>query len=151
MSRFSKFFRLGWRGKLLFCEALLLHLVVGLVLKVVPFRRIPSLFNSQQSAVSSQQAPIGSQQSAVSSQQIVTIENIRVAVQRAGAVSPWRNRCLVSSLAGRVMLNRRKILSQLSLGVAKNAAGTTVAHAWLMSGDLEITGKHGDFHDFFVF
>ncbi len=123
--------------KLLFLEAFLLHLWVGLLLKVVPFRWIPRLFASRQSAV-------GSQQSAI-------VENIRDAVQRAGQVSPWRNRCLVSSLAGRCMLRRRQINSQIHLGIAKNAAGKTIAHAWLEAEGYEVVRKHGDYHDIYIF
>ena len=123
--------------KLLFLEAFLLHLWVGLLLKVVPFRWIPRLFASRQSAV-------GSQQSAI-------VENIRDAVQRAGQVSPWRNRCLVSSLAGRCMLRRRQINSQIHLGIAKNAAEKTIAHAWLEAEGYEVVRKHGDYHDIYIF
>jgi len=123
--------------KLLFLEAFLLHLWVGLLLKVVPFRWIPRLFASRQSAV-------GSQQSAI-------VENIRDAVQRAGQVSPWRNRCLVSSLAARCMLRRRAINSQIHLGIAKNAVGKTIAHAWLEAEGYEVVMKHGDYHDIYIF
>jgi len=49
------------------------------------------------------------------------------------------------------MLNRRNIPSQLSLGVAKDAGGRTVAHSWLSSGAVEVTGKQGDFQELFVF
>ena len=135
--RLRKFMALSFREKLLFVEAFLLHLWVGMLLMVVPFRRIPRLFASRQSAV-------GSQQSAI-------VENIRDAVQRAGQVSPWRNRCLVSSLAGRCMLRRRQINSQIHLGIAKNAAGKTIAHAWLEAEGYEVVMKHGDYHDLFIF
>jgi len=152
--------------KLLFLEAFLLHLWVGLLLKVVPFRWIPRLFASRQSAVGSGQSEtpmeagsrtrtcpdeVGSVGTAVGSQQSAVIENIRDAVQRAGQVSPWRNRCLVSSLVARKMLNRRFVQSSLSLGVAKDPDGRTVAHAWLSSGEVEVTGKQGDYKELFVF
>ena len=135
--RLRKFMALSFREKLLFVEAFLLHLWVGMLLMVVPFRRIPRLFASRQSAV-------GSQQSAI-------VENIRDAVQRAGQVSPWRNRCLVSSLAGRCMLRRRQINSQIHLGIAKNAAGKTIADAWLEAEGYEVVRKHGDYHDIYIF
>lgn len=152
--------------KLLFLEAFLLHLWVGLLLKVVPFRWIPRLFASRQSAVGSGQSEtpmeagsrtrtcpdeVGSVGSAVGSQQSAIVENIRDAVQRAGQVSPWRNRCLVSSLAARWMLRRRKIGSELSLGVAKDTKGNLVAHAWLKSGDFEIVEKRGSYTELFLF
>ncbi len=135
--KLRRFMALSFREKLLFVEAFLLHLWVGMLLMVVPFRRIPRLFASRQSAV-------GSQQSAI-------VENIRDAVQRAGQVSPWRNRCLVSSLAGRCMLRRRQINSQIHLGIAKNAAGKTIAHAWLEAEGYEVVRKHGDYHDIYIF
>jgi len=137
LKRISKFSKLRGREKLLFIEAVALHLWVGLLLKVVPFRRIPGLFSSRQSAVSSRQSEV--------------IELVKVGIQRAGKVSPWRNRCLVSSLAGRCMLRRRKIGSQLSLGVAKNPEGKTIAHAWLKSENIEIVERKGDFTELFFF
>lgn len=156
MNRFMKFCRLGWSEKVLFCESLILHLFVGLLLKVVPFRRIPPLFKSKQSAVSSQQSgtPAKTEDQSrytVPGQQEEIIEKIRLAVQRAGWISPWRNRCLVSSLAGRCMLRRRKISSELSLGVAKNSAGKLVAHAWLKSGHYELVEKRGEYTELYNF
>ena len=133
----TKFMKLSSRGKLFILEAVILHLWIGLLLKVIPFRRIPTLFSSKQPSVSSLQSE--------------SINLVRVAIQRGGRVSPWRNRCLVSSLVARKMLNRRHIQSSLSLGVAKSPDGRTVAHAWLSSGEEEVTGKHGDYRELFVF
>ena len=122
---------------MLFLEAVVLHLWIGLLLKVIPFKRIPRFFASPKSKVESPDAKV--------------IELIRDAVARANRVSPWKNRCLVSSLAGRCMLRSRRIQSQISLGVAKDTGGRTVAHAWLSSGATEVTGKHGDFQELFLF
>jgi len=133
----GRFFRVSGRERRFFLEALTLQLCVGLLLKVIPFRRIPKLFRSRESGVDSQQADI--------------VLCIKQAIERAGKVLPWRNRCLVSSLVARKMLNRRDVPSQLSLGVAKDTGGKTVAHAWLSSGNTEVTGKHGDYQELFVF
>ena len=73
------------------------------------------------------------------------------AIGRATVVSPWKNKCLISSLVARWMLRRRGIDSQLSLGVAKGANGKTIAHAWLKSGDYEIVEKGGDFTQLYLF
>ena len=135
--KLRKFMALSFREKLLFVEAFLLHLWVGMLLMVVPFRRIPRLFASRQSAV-------GSQQSAI-------VENIRDAVQRAGRVSPWRNRCLVSSLAGRCMLSRRDIPSQIWLGVIKSDKNRLQAHAWLKSGEIEVVDMKREFTSLYTF
>jgi hypothetical protein len=130
------FLKLTGREKMLFLEAFLLHLWVGLVLKFVPFRRLPRMFGSPQPAAGNQ---------------LLDILMIKRAVERANVVSPWRNRCLVSSLVARNMLKRRNIPSQLSLGVSKDAGGRTVAHSWLSSGNIEVTGKQGDFQELFVY
>ena len=122
---------------MLFLEAVVLHLWIGLLLKVIPFRRIPRFFASPKSKVESPDAKV--------------IELIRDAVARANLVSPWKNRCLVSSLAGRCMLRSRRIQSQISLGVAKDADGRTVAHAWLRSGEIEIVERRGDYTELFSF
>lgn len=164
--RLRKFMALSFREKLLFVEAFLLHLWVGLLLKVVPFRWIPRLFASRQSAVGSGQSEtpmeagsrtrtcpdeVGSVGTAVGSQQSAVIENIRDAVQRAGQVSPWRNRCLVSSLAARCMLSRRDIPSQIWLGVIKSDKNRLQAHAWLKSGEIEVVDMKREFTSLYTF
>ncbi|MHC1731096.1 MAG: lasso peptide biosynthesis B2 protein [Bacteroidales bacterium] len=134
---FRKFGELPWKEQLLFSEAYFLHLATGLILKVIPFRWIPRVFSSPLSSVGSRQSE--------------EIEPIKTAIGRASRVSPWKNKCMVSSLVARRMLNKRKIPSKLSLGVAKDTGGRTVAHAWIISGDIEVTGKHGDYQELFVF
>lgn len=167
---FRKFGELSRKEQLLFSEAFFLHLSTGLILKVIPFRWIPRMFSSRQSETpvtaksltgsagkedqsSTRTCPDahGSAGTAGSGLRSELIEPVKTAVQRAGRFSPWRNRCLVSSLVARRMLSRRKIPSRLSLGVAKDTGGRTVAHAWIISGDTEVTGKHGDYRELFVF
>jgi len=139
LHRFKKFMDISRREKMLFFEALFCQLVTGLLLKVIPFKRIPRLFaDSQQSAGSGQQSSM-------------IIVQIRSATQRAGRISPWKNRCLVQSLAARWMLRRRKISSQLSLGVALNKEKKMIAHAWLKAGDVEIVEKSGNYQELFLF
>lgn len=123
--------------KKLFLEALFLQISVGLVLKVLPFRRVPSLFsNPEQPLVDHDPAfPI----------------LIRNALVRSDRYSPWKNRCLVQSLSGRCMLRRRKIASVLSLGMAKDSEGKIIAHAWLTAADSEIVEKKGDYIELFLF
>ena len=149
LKRISKFKKLSGREKLLFIEALALHLWAGLVLKVVPFRWIPALYSSRQFETPTKEEDQSRHN--VSGWQSEVIELIRSAIQRAGKVSPWKNRCLVSSLAGRCMLRRRKINSQLSLGVAKNPEGKTIAHAWMKAESIEIVERKGDFTELFFF
>jgi len=70
---------------------------------------------------------------------------IRQALGDADRLSFWKNRCLVRSLAGRWMLQRRGLGSQISFGVKHDDAGRLTAHAWLKSGDFEVVGKDGDY------
>ena len=137
MGKISGFMRLPAGEKMLFLEALSLHLITGLALKVIPFRKIPVLFKSRQSLGGSQQSAMG--------------ESIRMAIQRAARVSPWRNKCLVSSLAARRMMQRRKLSSMVHLGVAKNTEGKTVYHAWAETEGYEIVARAGDYIDLYVF
>ena len=63
-------------------------------------------------------------------------------------------RSLVGSemcIRDRCMLRRRAINSQIHLGIAKNAAGKTIAHAWLEAEGYEVVRKHGDYHDIYIF
>ena len=156
-----KFFALSCREKRFFAEAFVLHLWVGLALKVVPFRRIPGVFASPQFDAPTKEEDqsrtrtcpdeVGSVGTVVGSRQSEDVVLIRGAIQRAGKVSPWKNRCLVSSLAGRCMLRRRKIESEVSLGVAKDAGGNVIAHAWLRAGGVEIVPSDGTFSALFQF
>ena len=148
-NRIEKFMQPTFREKMLLLEALLLHLWTGLLLKIIPFRRIPKVFSGRQSDTPAKEEDQSRHN--VSGRQSDDIELIRIAIGRAGSVSPWRNRCLVSSLAGRCMLRRRKISSQVSLGVAKNPEGKTIAHAWLKSGEYEIVDRRGGYTELFSF
>jgi len=133
----------------LFLEAVVLHLWIGLLLKIIPFKRIQMVFANPQFEAPTQK---GAQtRHIVSGRKSEVIDFIRIAILRSGRVSPWKNRCLVSSLAGRCMLRRRKITSQLSLGVAKSAEGKTIAHAWLRAGNVEIVSAHDGFQEMFHF
>ena len=151
LPKYRKYNLLQRKEKFLFLEALALHLWIGLLLKVIPFRWIPGLFGNK---VKSQKSKVKSAGNPPDSSQFIVPEKtkqIKAAIQRAGRVSPWRNKCLVSSLAGRCMLRRRKIESRLSLGVTKNTEGKIIAHAWLSSGDLEIITGGGNFQELYCF
>lgn len=135
--RFLTFFRLPGSERLLFLEALSLHLWVGLLLKFIPFKKIPAWFANPSGNLVVPEPDLPSK--------------IRSACIRASVVSPWKNKCLVSSLACRCMLRRRRITSQLFLGVARSDTGRLIAHAWLMSGDTELVQKSGDYTELYSF
>lgn len=67
---------------------------------------------------------------------------ISKAIVRGRRAFPWKTLCLCEAITAKIMLNRRKVLSTLYLGVAKEK-GTLIAHAWLRSGPTYVTGKRG--------
>src|SRR5260370_26484921 len=58
-------------------------------------------------------------------------ERISWAVETAGRIVPTAKNCLVRAIAGRDMLARRGVSSQIRLGIAKNSPDILSAHAWL--------------------
>lgn len=63
------------------------------------------------------------------------------AVETAGRIVPTGKNCLVRAIAGREMLARRGVSSQIRLGIAKNSPDILSGHAWLECGDKIITGE----------
>ena len=150
--RLKKFGELSWDEQLLFSEALFLQLSVGFLLKVIPFRWIPRLFSGSHSTLNRKSQTANRKSEPYRLPPTASrLSQIKAATQRASLISPWRNKCLIQSLAARRMLNRRNIPSQLSLGVARGAGSKTIAHAWLKAGDFEIVEKTGDFSELFRF
>ena len=140
LMRFKKFGELSWKEQLLFSEAYFLQVTIGLLMRIIPFRWIPKLFSGK---VQGKGGPWNIEPG--------TLNLIKAAIQRSSPYSPWKNKCLVQSLAARRMLNRRKIKSQISLGVAKGRNGQMIAHAWLKVGDFEIVEKSGDYQELYLF
>jgi hypothetical protein len=68
-------------------------------------------------------------------------EKISWAVETAGRIVPTGTNCLVRAIAGREMLARRGVSSQIRLGIAKNSPDILKGHAWLECGDKIITGE----------
>ncbi len=52
----------------------------------------------------------------------------------------WESMCLVQAIAALKMLERRGVASTLYLGTSRGASGEMLAHAWLRSGPIYLTG-----------
>jgi len=130
------------REKMLFIEAFFFQFTVGLLLMVIPFKLIPRLFanHSPHTSHASRLTPHPS-----------PLNEIKRVTQRTIRLSPWKNKCLVQSLAARWMLNLRKIQSQLSLGVILDNNKKMIAHAWLKAGDFEVVEQGGDYQELYKF
>ncbi|MGO4543312.1 lasso peptide biosynthesis B2 protein [Paenibacillus sp. 2TAB23] len=68
------------------------------------------------------------------------LQRISQALMVVSRYTFWESKCLVKAIAGSKMLERRKLDSTLYLGTAKDEEGKLIAHAWLRSGPLYITG-----------
>lgn len=140
--KLRKFIELPLNRKLLFFEALFYQLITGLLLKFIPFKLIPRLFASPSSLT-----PLSSSLTPHAS----LLDAIRTATRHASRFSPWKNKCLVQSLAGRLMLRKRKIQSQISLGLTYGQDKKLIAHAWLKSDDFEVVEQNGDYKKLLLF
>lgn len=63
---------------------------------------------------------------------------IRRAIRRAERFYLWRNKCLVSTFCARSMLDKRGIGSKAYLGMRKGDNGKLEAHAWIISGNIDV-------------
>ncbi|MFC5703842.1 lasso peptide biosynthesis B2 protein [Cohnella faecalis] len=75
------------------------------------------------------------------------IRRISEAVRVMSRHTFWESQCLVQALAAKKMLERRSMDSTLYLGTAKDRQGNLIAHAWLRSGPIYLTGA-GERHLF---
>jgi hypothetical protein len=71
---------------------------------------------------------------------ILKLKHISHAIHIVSRYTFWESKCLVRAIAGMKMLKRRRIDSTLYLGTAKDENGKLIAHAWLRSGPLYLTG-----------
>jgi len=135
--KLRKFSDLPWKEKMLLAEALLFQLIAGLLLRIFPFRKIPSMFPDTKHPIHNNEFQI--------------LAQVKSAIMRAGQFSMWRNKCLVHSLAARWMLARRGVSTQLYLGVTHDRNKKPIAHAWLKAADYEIIEKNGDYGELLKF
>ena len=137
----KKYRALVRQEKLLFLEAFFAQSWAGIVIRIVPFRWIRRLYGRK----------IQNSRFKIQNNESIVIMTVKKAIERAGLVSPWKNKCLVESLAARCMLNRRRIPSQISLGVTHDEKKKLIAHAWIRAGDTEIVPERGDYHEMYLF
>lgn len=61
-------------------------------------------------------------------------------IERVGRNTPIKFVCLPQALTARWMLSRRNIPTELFIGTLKTAEADREFHAWLMAGDIMVTG-----------
>ncbi len=131
----KNFFKLPFKEKTMLVEALCWLILARLALLIFPFRKIaPRLgIHMKEDPGNIPPPPAG------------MLPQIRRAIGRAGRCTPWESKCLAQAMAGKKMLRKRGISSTLYLGVANDEGSEEKmkAHAWLMCGEIFVTGKEG--------
>ena len=64
-------------------------------------------------------------------------------VNRSADKTPWESKCLVRALTAQRLLKKKHISTTLYLGV-KTEDNKMLAHAWLRTGKMYVTGGNGD-------
>lgn len=115
--------------KRLLIEAYIL-LAWARVLKAFPFSKVSPLLGSQMSETSFE----------IEAADVKIAKKISHAIHIMSKYTFWESQCLVKAIASMKMLERRQIDSTLYLGTTKDENGEMIAHAWLRSGPLYLTG-----------
>ncbi len=72
----------------------------------------------------------------------VKILVVRKALLRGLKYLPWKGKCLVQALTGKLLLRKLRLPGTIYLGIKKDT-GKLEAHAWLIAGNQFISGKEG--------
>jgi hypothetical protein len=127
--KIKTFVLLDSKQKTLLVEAFL-FLAWARILKSMPFSKVAPLLGTHMDETSLKYNK---------SDQAI-LRDISDAIYIMSNYTLWESKCLVKAIAGMKMLRRRQIDSTLYLGTAKDESGLMIAHAWLRSGALYITG-----------
>lgn len=129
IKRIRLLFTLNRHTLLLFCEAYV-FLGWARLLMYRPFVKVAPRLGAK-----TEETPIDHLTTDISQ-----LKHISSALDVVSRHTLWDSKCLVKAIAGMKMLERRRIDSTLYLGTAKDENGGLIAHAWLRSGPLYLTG-----------
>jgi len=135
MAYFRRIIKTPFSEKILFIEAVIFLFMAKLLLSILPFRTCVKTISKKKKFIECKPEQL---------------KRIKKALARANRLAFWKNVCLVQSFAGKWMLQRRRIKSDLYIGMAKNEKGNFIAHAWLKAGGIDITYDGGDYQELHV-
>ncbi|EGI2115026.1 lasso peptide biosynthesis B2 protein [Listeria monocytogenes] len=133
IKKVRNFLRLEMNQKLLLLEAFY-YLGYGRIFKSLPFSKVAPTLGEHMKETSFSSDTYNNN---------VILKNISNALYMMSKYTFWESQCLVKAVAGMKMLERRRIESTLYLGTAKDEDGKLIAHAWLRSGSIFVTGSEG--------
>ena len=134
MKAFTKFLSLAPADQFLVLEAWFYLAASRAALLGIPFRLIARHLGRQL-------AP-GDMTGSSASASLVA-RRVGSAVERMARHTPWNSTCLTQTIAGKFMLRRRGVSSQLYLGTRKDESGQLLAHSWLLVGNEILIGGSG--------
>lgn len=78
--------------------------------------------------------------------QLLLVSVVQKNIGRLKKRLPWNVKCFEEAIAAKKTLEKHNVKATIYLGVAKKDKNKLIAHAWLKSGDVFITGKKGHKH-----
>ena len=76
-----------------------------------------------------------------SAEQLLRAQRVGWSIKTLARFLPWDAKCLAQAIAGKWMLQRRRLPSTLYLGVDRGQKDWLEAHAWLRFGTEILTGE----------
>ncbi|WP_405511802.1 lasso peptide biosynthesis B2 protein [Spirosoma sp. KNUC1025] len=135
-NKFSKFTRLSLSDKLLIIQSAILVVGLRFFLKFISFTKLYHILKF-----------FYRKPTYYYREYLDYTMKARWAVNIAGN-NLLRTRCLGKALALQILLNRRRIISDLHIGYIRLKTSTS-AHAWLTSGDSILIGDDSNIHLYF--
>jgi hypothetical protein len=132
MRRLVKFCALPLPEQKALVEALICLAVARLMLRL-PFRWLAPMVGRPHPSADCPVVVLGADERAAAFA-------VRHAILRVTARLPWHSTCLVTAIAARMMLVRRRLPAVLELGVRGGATRELSAHAWLKCGEIDVVG-----------
>ncbi|WP_238186336.1 lasso peptide biosynthesis B2 protein [Paenibacillus sp. L3-i20] len=130
MNKIRVLLKLDQHTLLLFIEAFI-YLAIARLLLLRPFMKIaPSL------GARTEVTPEICEDKQVQRQ----LKKIASAIDIMSRNTFWESKCFVRAIACMKMLKRRNISSTIYLGTGKDEHGKLIAHAWLRSGPIYLSG-----------
>ncbi len=133
MKYIIKYLKLPLRTKLILMEAYVLLGFSRLIIWKLKFKRIAGILGkiNQETEFSNEGIDV------------YKVKQVAMAIKIISKHTFWENKCLVQVFTAKLMLNKRKQKSTVYLGVAKDESQCMIAHAWLRSGRIYVTGGDG--------
>jgi hypothetical protein len=125
----------SWAERWLLIRAIVALTLTRAAVRLLPFRVIARVLGLRH-------GPSVQRTDAASAERAL---QIGLAVRAVAAHLPWQSSCLTQALAAAALLRLSGIGATLSFGVARVPTDReqVIAHAWLCSGELMLTGELG--------